>query len=87
MGLKRIFLLTVSVSLILSQISCLNGGGETDLVPINSKIQETSDAKIGNLIGDQAPDFSVLLTNGETVSYATLRNEKMPTLLFFFSPY
>ena len=87
MGAKKVFLLIVCVSSILSQIACLNGEGEPELDPINSKIQRTSDTKIGNLIGDQAPDFSVLLTNGETISHATLRNDRTPVFLFFFSPY
>ena len=42
---------------------------------------------IGNNVGDIAPDFSVLLTNGETVSSSDIRSKNTPLFLFFFSPF
>ena len=42
---------------------------------------------VGNDVGDIAPDFSVLLTNGETVSSSDIRSKNTPMFLFFFSPF
>ena len=42
---------------------------------------------VGNDVGDIAPDFSVLLTNGETVSSSDIRSKNTPIFLFFFSPF
>ena len=42
---------------------------------------------VGNDVGDIAPDFTVLLTNGETVSSSDIRSKNTPMFLFFFSPF
>lgn len=42
-------------------------------------------AQVGDNIGDIAPGFSILLTNGETISHS--QGDGIPTFLFFFSPF
>ena len=42
---------------------------------------------VGNDVGDMAPDFSVRLTNGETVYSSDIRSKNTPIFLFFFSPF
>ena len=41
--------------------------------------------QVGNKIGDVAPGFNILLTNGETVSHSDFRHDSKPVFLFFFS--
>lgn len=41
--------------------------------------------KVGGEIGDVAPDFQILLTTGETVSYSDFRRTETPIFLFFFN--
>jgi hypothetical protein len=41
--------------------------------------------RVGNGIGDMAPEFNILLTTGETVSYSDFRRDSTPIFLFFFS--
>ena len=42
--------------------------------------------RVGNKIGDISPDFSILLTTGETLYSSTIRSDRMPVFLFFFTP-
>ena len=42
--------------------------------------------RVGNKVGDISPDFSILLTTGETLYSSTIRSDRMPVFLFFFSP-
>ena len=43
-----------------------------------------SSNQLGNQVGDIAPEFTVLLSSGEILSYS--RVEAIPTFLFFFIP-
>ena len=58
-----------------------------DTIYSEYQTEKISGVQVGNSVGDLAPDFSVLLTNGETISNAALRNDRTPVFLFFFSPY
>jgi len=42
--------------------------------------------RVGNKVGDISPDFSILLTTGETLYSSTLRGNRTPVFLFFFTP-
>ena len=42
--------------------------------------------RVGNKVGDISPDFSILLTTGETLYSSNIRSDRMPVFLFFFSP-
>ena len=42
--------------------------------------------RVGNKVGDISPDFSILLTTGEALYSSTIRSDRMPVFLFFFSP-
>ena len=58
-----------------------------DTIHSEYQTEEISGTQVGNSVGDQAPDFRVLLANGEVISYSTLRHDRMPVFLFFFSRY
>ena len=42
--------------------------------------------RVGNKVGDISPDFSILLTTGEILYSSTIRSDRMPVFLFFFTP-
>ena len=42
--------------------------------------------RVGHKVGDISPDFSILLTTGETLYSSNIRSDRMPVFLFFFSP-
>ena len=79
--------LTVFVILMLSGLGCSDGQREVSVDNVSSGNQRSPAMQIGNSVGDAAPDFDIRLTNGETISYATLRDDRMPVFLFFYSPY
>ena len=87
MRVTRASVLAVCVALMLSVLACSGGQGGPPDNNMRSENQNASIRKVGNAVGDIAPDFSIPLTNGETVSYSTLRSDRIPVFLFFFSPY
>ena len=48
--------------------------------------EDRTNRRVGNKIGDISPDFSILLTTGETLYSSTIRSDRMPVFLFFFTP-
>ena len=48
--------------------------------------EDHTNRRVGNEVGDVSPDFSILLTTGETLYSSTIRSDRMPVFLFFFSP-
>ena len=78
---------TVCAVLMLSGLACSDGQREVSVDNVSPGNPKSLAVQIGNSVGDAAPDFSIQLTNGETISYATLRDDGMPLFLFFFSPY
>ena len=48
--------------------------------------EDHTNRRVGNKVGDISPDFSILLTTGETLYSSTIRSDRMPVFLFFFSP-
>ena len=82
-NLTRVGLLVVSGALILSGIACSGGqvGSTTEKLSGSERVLAR---QVGNNIGDLAPEFSILLTNGESISH--FRNARVPTFLYFFSP-
>ena len=49
-------------------------------------VEDHTNRLVGNKVGDISPDFSILLTTGETLYSSTIRSDRMPVFLFFFSP-
>ena len=48
--------------------------------------EDHANRRVGNQVGDISPDFSILLTTGETLYSSTIRSDRTPAFLFFFSP-
>ena len=48
--------------------------------------EDHTNRRVGNKVGDISPDFSILLTTGETLYSSNIRSDRMPVFLFFFSP-
>ena len=48
--------------------------------------EDHANRRVGNKVGDISPDFSILLTTGETLYSSTLRGNRTPVFLFFFTP-
>ena len=48
--------------------------------------EDHTNRRVGNNVGDISPAFSMLLTTGETLYSSTIRSDRMPVFLFFFSP-
>ena len=48
--------------------------------------EDHANGRVGNKVGDISPDFSILLTTGETLYSSTIRSDRTPVFLFFFSP-
>ena len=48
--------------------------------------EDHTNRRVGNKVGDISPDFSILLTTGETLYSSTIRSDRMPVFLFFFTP-
>ena len=48
--------------------------------------EDHANRRVGHKVGDISPDFSILLTTGETLYSSNIRNDRMPVFLFFFSP-
>ena len=44
-----------------------------------------TNSRVGNKVGDFSPEFSILLTTGETFYSSKIRSDRMPVFLFFFS--
>ena len=64
-------------------MSCLSGNDKTSVNDVLLEDAYTSPKLTGNQVGDFTPDFSILLTNGETVSHSILHNNQTPVFLFF----
>ena len=70
-----------------------NQGTNTSLstdVPSASKTSPVggeghTNSRVGNKVGDFSPEFSILLTTGETFYSSKIRSDSMPVFLFFFS--
>ena len=86
MRITRASVLAVCVFLMLSGVACSGRQGGLPVNNIPSEHQNASTRQVGHSVGDVAPDFIIPLTTGETVSYSTLRSDRMPIFLFFFSP-
>ena len=48
--------------------------------------EDHTNRRVGHKVGDISPDFSILLTTGETLYSSNIRRNRMPVFLFFFSP-
>jgi len=48
--------------------------------------EDHTNRRVGHKVGDISPDFSILLTTGETLYSSNIRSDRMPVFLFFFSP-
>ena len=48
--------------------------------------EDQTNRRVGHKVGDISPDFSILLTTGETLYSSNIRSDRMPVFLFFFSP-
>ena len=48
--------------------------------------EDHANRRVGHKVGDISPDFSILLTTGETLYSSNIRSDRMPVFLFFFSP-
>ena len=48
--------------------------------------EDHTNRRVGHKVGDISPDFSILLTTGETLYSSDIRSDRMPVFLFFFSP-
>ena len=48
--------------------------------------EDHTNRRVGNKVGDISPDFSILLTTGEPLYSSTIRSDRIPVFLFFFSP-
>ena len=48
--------------------------------------EDHTNRRVGDKVGDISPDFSILLTTGETLYSSNIRSDRMPVFLFFFSP-
>ena len=83
MNLTRVGLLVVYGALMLSGIAC-SGGQVGPTTKELSGSERVLARQVGNNIGDIAPEFSILLTSGETISH--FRGDSVPTFLYFFSP-
>ena len=48
--------------------------------------EDHTNRRVGHKVGDISPDFSILLTTGETLYSSNIRSDRMPVFLFLFSP-
>jgi hypothetical protein len=48
--------------------------------------EDHTNRRVGHKVRDISPDFSILLTPGETLYSSNIRSDRMPVFLFFFSP-
>ena len=48
--------------------------------------EDHTNRRVGHKVGDISPDFSILLTTGETLYSSNIGSDRMPVFLFFFSP-
>ena len=48
--------------------------------------EDHTNRRVGHKVGDISPDFSILLTTGETLYSSNIRSDRIPVFLFFFSP-
>ncbi len=101
MNLKLISPLVLTTALMFLLAACGDGtqphpngdvpaGDKTQSIIANTLTEIESSAiptprQAGNKIGDVAPSFNILLTNGETVSHSDFRHDNKPVFLFFFS--
>ena len=59
--------------------------GVSTVTSILSGDGTVSSKQIGYQVGDSVSDFSIPLTNGETVYYSAFDSDRTPIFLFFFS--
>lgn len=52
----------------------------------NVEGEDPTNRRMGNKVGDISPDFRIRLTTGEPLYSSTIRSNRMPVFLFFFSP-
>ena len=92
---RRIVILVFAFLLVWVVVGCATSDSKTSEIDVvdtakvpleihNTPQQPFSSKQIGNQVGDIAPEFSVSLSSGETLSYS--RVEPIPTFLFFFIP-
>jgi len=79
----RIAVLLACVSLTLPVLAC---SGVSSITNMLSGEWNDSSKQIGYQVGDNVSDFSIPLTNGETVSYSASDSDRTPVFLFFLSP-
>lgn len=86
MNFSKVSLFAVFVTLIFSGGACSHAPDEFSKSEIPSMIISATPLQTGNEIGYLAPEFSILTTTGEEISYSGSRINGIPKFLFFFSP-
>ena len=92
---RQIATLVFELLLVLAFVGCVISDSKTSGIDVVDTTQvpleightpqpDFSSNQLGNQVGDIAPEFSVALSNGKTLSYS--RIEPIPTFLFFFIP-
>ena len=87
MLMNRSSVLAVCAALMLSGVACSDRQAGTTASNALSGNANSPTRQVGHQVGDITPDFSIQLTNGNTVSDSIFRSGGMPIFLFFFSPF
>ena len=85
MNLTLVALLTTYLTLMAFGMACSVQDTEPQSNVASPTNNHSIPLEIGNDVGDMTPDFNILITNGETLSYSDLRSNETPIFLFFFS--